>query len=98
MLDQCHTVAEPCEGLGESFYFYISLTFQIAMHPPVDDELIDALEAELPASNCGGCGFSGCRSFAEIVAGSGTTHGFLCSVGGHEVMNRLHRIMRSRNG
>jgi Na+-translocating ferredoxin:NAD+ oxidoreductase RNF subunit RnfB len=68
------------------------------MYTPSDDELIDALEAELPASNCGGCGFSGCRSFAEIVAGSGTTHGFLCTVGGHEVMDRLHVLLRNHHG
>lgn len=67
------------------------------MYLPADDDLIDALEEELPASNCGGCGFSGCRSFAEIVAGSGTTHGLLCTVGGQEVMDRLHTLLDNRN-
>lgn len=67
------------------------------MNHLADDELIDALEAELPASNCGGCGFSGCRSFAEIVAGSGTTNGFLCSDGGPEVMKRLNGLLGARH-
>jgi len=32
-----------------------------------EDPLIDEVEAVLPATNCGGCGFPGCRPFAEAT-------------------------------
>ena len=35
-----------------------------------EDPRIDAVEAMLPATNCGGCGYPGCRPFSEaLVAG-----------------------------
>ena len=35
-----------------------------------EDPRIDAVEAMLPASNCGACGYPGCRAFAEALVGS----------------------------
>jgi len=41
-----------------------------------EDPRIDAVTNELPGSNCGACGFAGCRSFAEgLVAGQGSPAG-----------------------
>lgn len=79
----------------ESCYFYPQISE--CMNSFADDDLIDALEAELPASNCGGCGLPGCRSFAEMVAGSGGTGSLFCSVGGTEVMHRLHHLLANRH-
>ena len=30
-----------------------------------EDPRIDLVQAVLPGANCGGCGFAGCRNFAE---------------------------------
>jgi len=35
----------------------------------VEDERIDVVEQALPNSNCGACGFAGCRQFAEAIIG-----------------------------
>lgn len=38
-----------------------------------EDPRIDVVEGQLPAANCGACGFAGCRAFAEaVVAGKAT--------------------------
>lgn len=38
-----------------------------------EDPRIDAVADMLPGSNCGACGYAGCRSFAEGVVGGSTT-------------------------
>jgi len=35
-----------------------------------EDPRIDRVEALLPGANCGGCGFAGCRAYAENVVGN----------------------------
>jgi Na+-translocating ferredoxin:NAD+ oxidoreductase RNF subunit RnfB len=30
-----------------------------------EDPLIDQVAEQLPGANCGGCGYAGCRAFAE---------------------------------
>jgi len=32
-----------------------------------EDPMIDVVEELLPGANCGGCGFAGCRAFAEAL-------------------------------
>ena len=32
-----------------------------------EDPRIDAVEKAMPGANCGGCGFAGCRAFAEAA-------------------------------
>ena len=36
-----------------------------------EDVRIGQVEEALPAANCGGCGFPGCRAFAEACVKSG---------------------------
>ncbi|NND69590.1 MAG: RnfABCDGE type electron transport complex subunit B [Halioglobus sp.] len=38
-----------------------------------EDPRIDVVEGLLPASNCGACGFPGCRAFAEALVGNTAT-------------------------
>ncbi len=56
----------------------------------IEDPNIDVVEEALPAANCGGCGFAGCRNFAEAIVAKakkdGSLEGFNCPVGGSEVM------------
>ena len=46
-----------------------------------EDPRIDTVEAMLPATNCGGCGYPGCRPFAEaLVSGECHCYRASCSV------------------
>jgi len=48
-----------------------------------EDPRIDVVEEMLPHTNCGACGFPGCRSFAEALVGGGATPG-KCTVSAPE--------------
>lgn len=58
-----------------------------------EDPRIDQVEEALPAANCGGCGFAGCRNFAEALVKSETFEGLNCPVGGSETMARVAEIL-----
>ncbi|MGL1901525.1 MAG: RnfABCDGE type electron transport complex subunit B [Fibrobacterales bacterium] len=52
-----------------------------------EDPRIDSVQELLPAANCGGCGFPGCRGFAEALvrgADEGDIAGLSCPPGGNE--------------
>lgn len=56
------------------------------------DSRIDDIEAVLPGANCGGCGYPGCRGFAEaVVTGKASVDG--CPVGGSGVAAEVAKIM-----
>ncbi len=56
------------------------------------DSRIDEIEEVLPGANCGGCGYPGCRGFAEaVVTGQAPVDG--CPVGGSAVAERVAEIM-----
>lgn len=54
-----------------------------------EDPRIDIVEAIMPGANCGGCGFAGCRAFAEACVKAGSLDGKFCPVGGNEVMKTI---------
>lgn len=58
-----------------------------------EDPRIDEVEEVLPAANCGGCGFPGCRNFAETLVKSESWDDLFCPVGGNETMSRAAAIM-----
>jgi len=58
-----------------------------------EDPRIDAVEEVLPAANCGGCGYPGCRNFAEALVKSDSFEGLFCPVGGNEVMAKVAEIL-----
>ena len=53
-----------------------------------EDPRIDTVEGMLPLTNCGACGFPGCRAFAEALVG-GTTLPAKCSVSDDEQRSRI---------
>lgn len=56
------------------------------------DPTADEIEAVLPGANCGGCGYAGCRAFAEALAGrKAPVDG--CPVGGAKVAALVARIL-----
>ena len=40
--------------------YFVSQKFKV-----VEDPRIDEVEAAMPGANCGGCGYPGCRGFAD---------------------------------
>jgi Na+-translocating ferredoxin:NAD+ oxidoreductase RNF subunit RnfB len=58
-----------------------------------EDPRIDRVEASLPSANCGGCGFAGCRNFAETLVKAESSDGLFCPVGGNETMKNIAAIL-----
>ena len=58
-----------------------------------EDPRIDEVEKVMPGANCGGCGFAGCRAFAEAAVKSPDLDGIFCPVGGNDVMAQVATIL-----
>ncbi len=58
-----------------------------------EDPRIDEVEQALPGANCGGCGFAGCRNFAEALVKSESFEGLNCPVGGADTMATVAKIL-----
>jgi RnfABCDGE-type electron transport complex B subunit len=57
-----------------------------------EDPKVEKVNEILPQAQCGACGFSGCRAYAEAVA-KGEAELNSCPVGGEEVANQIAGIM-----
>ena len=68
--------------------YFIARKFYVYEYPRIDQ-----VEAALPAANCGGCGFAGCRNFAEALVKSEEFGDLYCPVGGNEVMSSVAEIL-----
>ena len=76
--------------LGALFAYGLSIArkrFKVEEDPRIDE--IDVL---LPGANCGGCGYPGCRAFAEAVA-SGKAEPDSCPVGGTDTAREIAEIV-----
>ena len=58
-----------------------------------EDPRIDEVEKVMPGANCGGCGFAGCRAFAEAAVKAPDLDEIFCPVGGNDVMGRVAAIL-----
>lgn len=58
-----------------------------------EDPRIDETERALPGANCGGCGFAGCRAFAEACVKADSLSDLNCPVGGNETMSSVATIL-----
>ncbi len=58
-----------------------------------EDPRIDQVEQSLPLANCGGCGYPGCRNFAEALVKSESFDGLFCPVGGNDTMKSVALIL-----
>ncbi len=74
--------------IGALVLFFASKKFEV-----YEDPSIALVEESLPAANCGGCGFPGCKGFAEACVKAETLDGLLCPVGGAEVMSKVAEIL-----
>ena len=68
--------------------YWISQKFKVFEDPRLDD-----VEAALPGANCGGCGYAGCRNFADACVKSENLETLLCPVGGIETMTKVASIL-----
>jgi electron transport complex protein RnfB len=75
------------------FIFALILYIVAQKFKVIEDPRIDAVHEVLPATNCGGCGFAGCRNFAEELVKTESLNGFNCPVGGNEVMEKVAQIL-----
>ena len=74
--------------LAACLLYVVSLFFKVE-----EDPRIDLVTAALPGANCGGCGFAGCRNFAEACVKAGNTDGLACPVGGEPTMDAVRLIL-----
>ncbi|MBR6246510.1 MAG: RnfABCDGE type electron transport complex subunit B [Bacteroidales bacterium] len=59
----------------------------------VEDPRIDEVEKAMPGANCGGCGFAGCRAFADSAVKAPNLDNHYCPVGGNDVMQKVAAIL-----
>ncbi len=64
--------------------YYVAQKFKV-----YEDPRIDEVEKMLPGANCGGCGFPGCRGFADAMVKADTFEGLNCPVGGGDTMSSI---------
>jgi electron transport complex protein RnfB len=76
-----------------AFLSAVVLYFVARKFKVYEDPRIDEVQAVLPAANCGGCGFAGCRNLAEALVKADSFEGLNCPVGGAAVMAEAARIL-----
>ena len=74
--------------LAACLLYVVSLYFKVE-----EDPRIDLVTAALPGANCGGCGFAGCRAFAEACVKANGIDGLACPVGGEPTMEQVKLIL-----
>ena len=68
--------------------FFIAKKFKVE-----EDPRIDEVEKVMPGANCGGCGFAGCRAFADAAVKAPNLDNNFCPVGGNDVMKKVAAIL-----
>ena len=68
--------------------FLVAKKFKVEEDPRIDD-----VEKTMPGANCGGCGFAGCRAFADAAVKAENLDNLYCPVGGNEVMKKVAGIL-----
>jgi len=72
-------------GLVFAIIIYgVDLKFQV-----FEDPKIDVVAEFLPGANCGGCGYAGCRNFAEAIVKAGNMDSLFCPVGGNAIVKDI---------
>jgi len=79
------------------FLFSVGLALAFKKLRVEEDPKVSKISEALPQANCGACGYSGCRAFAEaVVKGNAPVNG--CPVGGEEVANKIAEILGVQAG
>ncbi len=78
-------------GLGlllSVLLYFVAKKFKVE-----EDPRIDEIEKVMPGANCGGCGYAGCRAFADSAVKASDLDKHYCPVGGNEVMKKVAAIL-----
>ena len=75
-------------GLAAIILYFVAQKFKV-----IEDPRIDEVDEALPGANCGGCGFAGCRAFAEACVKGDDFDALFCPVGGNECMSDVANIL-----
>jgi len=73
------------------FAFSVLLAFLSRKLKVEEDPLVEKIMEILPGINCGACGFSGCKAFAESVVKS--KEAAVCKPGGEEVNEQVAALL-----
>ncbi len=74
--------------LSAIILYFVAQKFKV-----YEDPRIDQVEAALPGANCGGCGYAGCRAFAEACVSKNELNDLFCPVGGNDTMSGVAGIL-----
>ncbi|MDO8930254.1 MAG: Fe-S cluster domain-containing protein [Bacteroidota bacterium] len=74
--------------LSAIILYFVAQKFKV-----YEDPRIGQVETALPGANCGGCGFAGCRAFAEACVSKGELADLFCPVGGNDTMSGVADIL-----
>lgn len=74
--------------LSAVILYFVAQKFKV-----YEDPRIDETEQALPGANCGGCGFAGCRAFAEACVKAGDLSNLACPVGGNDTMAKVAAVL-----
>ena len=75
-------------AIASVILYFIAKQFSV-----YEDPKIDEVEAVLPNANCGGCGYPGCRAFAESCTKVDHLDTHYCPPGGNETMAKVGEIL-----
>jgi Na+-translocating ferredoxin:NAD+ oxidoreductase RNF subunit RnfB len=75
-------------ALSALILFFVAQKFKV-----IEDPKIDEVADMLPGANCGGCGYAGCRNFAEAIVKAGNLDNLNCPVGGNNVLMSIAPIL-----
>lgn len=74
--------------LAAVILYFVAQKFKVYEDPRIDD-----VETSLPGANCGGCGYAGCRAFAEACVKQNELSNLFCPVGGNDCMGDVAKIL-----
>lgn len=74
--------------LSATILYIVSQRFKVEENPKIDE-----IEGLLPSANCGGCGFPGCRQFAEQIVRTNSLENMYCPVGPPATMESIAQAM-----
>ena len=74
--------------LAAVILYFVAQKFKV-----YEDPRIDEVENALPGANCGGCGYAGCRAFAEACVKENDLSTLFCPVGGNDCMGGVAGIL-----
>ncbi len=75
-------------ALAAVILYFVAQKFKV-----YEDPRIDEVESALPGANCGGCGYAGCRAFAEACVKENDLTALFCPVGGNDCMTDVAGVL-----